>query len=148
MAMSKLNFQKDEGGQVLVELGLAFTVLIMIMAGALELSRAFYADYEVNSAARAGLQWAAVNDAPSSTSSIQTAATNDAPNLIGMTATATEVCQCDSGSTVTCGSGTCASGSVRYYAKVVTSFPYKTLGTYPYIPRPMTLTGVAYMRIQ
>jgi Flp pilus assembly protein TadG len=148
MAMRKLNFQKDESGQALVELGLVFTVLVMIMAGALELSRAFYADYEVNSAARAGLQWAAVNDSPGSTSSIQTAATNDAPNLIGMTATATEVCQCDSGSTVTCGSGTCSSGAVRYYVKVVTSFPFKTLGTYPYIPRPMNLTGVAYMRVQ
>ena len=146
--MRKLNSQKDESGQALVELGLVFTVLVMIMAGALELSRAFYADYEVNSAARAGLQWAAVNDSPGSTSSIQTAATNDAPNLVGMTATATEVCQCDSGSTVTCGSGTCSSGVVRYYVKVVTSFPFKTLGTYPYIPRPMNLTGVAYMRVQ
>jgi Flp pilus assembly protein TadG len=145
--MKKFNFQKDEGGQALVELGLALSVLVMIMAGALELSRAFYADYEVNSAARAGLQWAAVNSSQQ-TSSIQTAATNDAPDLVGMTATASKVCQCDDGSTVSCSSGTCVTGSVRYYTKVVTSFPYKTPGTYPYIPRPMTLTGVAYIRIQ
>jgi Flp pilus assembly protein TadG len=146
--MKRLNFQKDEGGQALVELGLVMTALVMVMAGVLELSRAFYVDYEVNSAARAGLQWAAVNNAPDQASSIQTAATNDAPDLVGITATATEVCQCDNGSSVNCSSGTCTAGSVRYYVKVVTSFPYKTLGAYPYIPRPLNLQGVAMMRIQ
>ena len=134
--MKKFDFGEDQQGQALVELGLVMTILVMLMAGVLELSRVFYADYEVNCAARAGLQWAAVNTSPGNTTSIQSAASNDAPDLVGMTATATEVRQCDNGTTVTCGSGTCASGSVRYYAKVTTSFPFKTLGTYPYIPRP------------
>lgn len=136
-----------QDGQAIIELALVFGILTTIMFGVLELSRAFYASCEVTNAARAGVQYAAVNYSSINLTSIQNAAVADAADLSGVTAVATEYCQCDSGTTVSCAGGTCASGAVRVYVKVVTTGQFNTLGKYPYIPKPINLNGSAILRV-
>jgi len=139
----------NERGSAMVELALSVVVLVMIMTGVIEFGRMFYFASEVANAARAGVQYAVVN--PSSASSLttlQTAATNDAIDMTNLTATATRTCECDSGSAVDCTTGTCVSGSVRTYVKVVATAPFRTIGNYHWIPRPISMSAQATIRVK
>ncbi len=138
--------QRERGSAVL-ELALSVFLLAMILTGVTEFGRVFYVAAEVANAARAGVQWAALNPGhPNDLTSMQTAATNDAVNAT-ITATASEFCECDDGSTATCATGTCTIGSVRTYVKVVATAPFSTVGVYPWIPRPITVTAQATLRV-
>src|ERR1700756_3320722 len=88
---------RDNQGAALVELALTAPLLLFITIGAAELGRIAYAAIEVESAARAGASYGAVNidNALNSSSSIQQAAYNDAPNLTTMTATVGTACVCE-----------------------------------------------------
>lgn len=134
-------------GQATIELAAASTVLTMIMFGTIELSRAFYSSCEVENAARAGVQYAAVFPTTATTTEIQNAALADAANMQGLTVVATQYLQCDNGSTPNFSTGTCASGAVRTYVKVVTTGQFNTVGRYPFIPRPIVLNGSAILRV-
>jgi Flp pilus assembly protein TadG len=132
----------------MLELALSATLLLTVLTGVLELGRVFYVAAEVANAARAGVQWASINPGhPNNLTAIQTAAVNDAVNITSLTATASEFCQCDSGSTVNCTTGTCSSGAVRTYVQVVTSVPFNTIGTYSWIPKPFTVSAKAVLRV-
>lgn len=134
-------------GSSMLELALAIPMLALILAGVTEFGRAFYAAAEVSNAARAGVQFAAINSTNATNyQGMQNAATADAVNLTGMTATASQYCECSNGTATNCSSGTC--GSMRTYVKVVTSLPYATMGTYPGIPNPINITSQATMRVQ
>lgn len=140
---------RASAGQAVVELALCLPLLLLITAGVLDLSRAFYFADAVVGAARAGTEWASVNSSQSGAiTSIQNAALADASNLSGLTATASAACQCDDGTGVSCSSGHCSSGAVRTYVTVSTSYGFQTLGVYPYIARPLTLTGLSRVRVQ
>src|SRR5437868_14140671 len=108
-----------ERGSAMIELALSVVLLLAIMTGVIEFGRMFYSAAEVANAARAGVQWAVVNPGhPNNFTAMQSAATDDSADVTGLTATATETCECDNGSSVNCTSGTCASGSVRTYVTV------------------------------
>ncbi len=78
---------------------------------------------------------------------MQTAATNDAAGISGITATASEYCQCPTGASFACSvSNSCS--DKRVYVKVVTSATFTTLFNYPGIPHTVALTGQAVMREQ
>ena len=147
--MSTLQRKRRERGSAMIELALSVVLLLMILTGVIEFGRMFYFAEEVASAARAGVQYALVNPgSASSLTSLQTAATNDAVDTTGLTATASETCECDSGSAVDCTTGTCVSGSVRTYVKVVAKAPFKTIGTYKWIPRPINVSAQATIRVK
>ena len=76
---------------------------------------------------------------------MKTAATNDASGISGLTATATQYCQCGTGAPTTCPLlGVCT--DPRAYVKVNTSAPFQTLLHYPGLPASLTLTAKAIMR--
>ena len=78
---------------------------------------------------------------------MQNAALNDT-DVSGITATASEFCQCEDGTSVTC-SGSCGSeGNVLIYAKVVTQATYSTIVKWPAIPSSIQINGKAVMRAQ
>ena len=138
----------QERGSAVVELALSFFLLLAVMTGVVEFGRMFYQAAEVANAARAGVQWAVVNPGnPNNLTAMQTAATNDAVNITGLTATPTEFCECDDGSTVDCTSGTCATGSVRTYVQVVATAPYTMLGNYWWMPNSITVGSRAVIRV-
>ena len=134
-------------GSAILELAIAVPLLTLVLAGTMEFGRAFYAAAEVANAARAGVQFAAINPANASNiTGMQQAATNDAVNLSGLTATASKFCECSDGTSVDCTSGSCS--GKRTYVKVVTTAQFQTIGTYPGIPSPFTVGSQATMRVQ
>src|SRR5258708_33454139 len=131
-------------GSAMIELAIAVPLLPLILAGTMEFGRAFYAAAEVSNAARAGVQFAAINPANASNyTGMQQAATNDAVNVSGLTATASKFCECPDGTSADCTSGICS--GKRTYVKVVTSAQFQTVGTYPGIPNPITVNSQATM---
>jgi Flp pilus assembly protein TadG len=147
MNMKVTKRTQRERGNAIIELALSVFLLATVMTGVMEFGRIFYVAAEVANAARAGVQWAALNPGhPNDLTSMQTAATTDAVNVT-VTATASEFCECDDGSVATCATGTCAIGSLRTYVKVVATAPFNTIGTYPWIPKPMTMSAQATLRV-
>jgi Flp pilus assembly protein TadG len=134
-------------GSAILELAIAVPLLTMVLAGTMELGRAYYAAAEVANAARAGVQFAAINPANASNSAgMQQAAKDDAMNVSGLTATASKFCECSDGTSVDCTTGSCS--GKRTYVKVATSVQFQTIGTYPGIPSPFTIGSQATMRVQ
>jgi Flp pilus assembly protein TadG len=137
-----------ERGQSLAEIALTLPVILLTMVGAVEIGRVAYASVEVCTAARAGVQYGALNETnAANTTAMQQAAINDA-NLKGISASASNSCKCSNGSTTSCTSDTCTSGThLEEYVTVTTSYSMNSLFKYPGIPQTYTLSGYATMRV-
>jgi Flp pilus assembly protein TadG len=144
-----------EAGASLVELAFLLPMLSLLLVGTIDLGRLAYMSIEVSSAARAGVQYGQQNGATSAdTAGMQTAAMNDAPDLAGtnngaLSATATYWCQCADGSSVTQGCSIvppCTASHLVNYVKVTTSATFKPWFPYPGIPSSLNLSGKAVMR--
>ena len=135
-------------GQAAVELALALPVLVVLLMIVGEFLRVYYTTIELNNAARAGVQYGLHSPANASNlQGMQQAALNDGSDISGMTAVATEYCQCSDGSSVSCGTaGACS--DERVYVEVDTAAIFYTLTDWPGIPRSIALSGKAIMREQ
>jgi Flp pilus assembly protein TadG len=134
--------------QSTVELALLLPLVALVMVAAADFARVYYMSTALVSAARAGVQYGAQSTtAASDTAGIKQAALNDASNLTGVTATASNFCQCPpSTSHVSC-SSTCSAG-MDMYVQVNTSAAFQTLVNYPGIPSTVTLNESALMRAE
>jgi Flp pilus assembly protein TadG len=141
---------------VIIEFALLFPMMMLMMLGTADFARVFYAGIAVANAARAGVQYGALDPGNAGNfTAMQQAALNDAANqgLTGITAVASNYCGCTgSSSTVTCGSGLCAVGggttTPNGYVRVVVNYTYNTLVNYPGIPHTISLSRTATMRVQ
>jgi|HubBroStandDraft_6_1064221.scaffolds.fasta_scaffold1579800_1 Flp pilus assembly protein TadG len=135
-------------GQSAVELALVVPALVLVLVIAADFSRVFYMSIEAANAARAGVQYGAQSTTKASdTAGMQQAALNDAPNLGALTATASNFCECPpSTSHVTCSSTTCS--GMEMYVQVNTSAQFQTLVHYPGVPSTVTLNESALMRAE
>ena len=162
---------RDTRGAALVELALTAPLLLLITIGGAELGRVAYAAIEVESAARAGASYGAVNidNALNSSSTVQQAAYNDAPNITDMTATVGTACVCEtynsstktasynpSSGTTSCGASAITScttdnatttQSTINYVTVTTQATVPTMFHYPGIPTSFTVNGYSEMRV-
>jgi len=136
-------------GQNLTEIALMLPVLLLTLIGTIEIGRVAYASIEVSTAARAGVAYGSQSEATAgNTSGMETAATNDV-NLTGMTASANYSCKCSNGSSTSCTSSTCTTGTrLEEYVTVTTSYTMDSLFRYPGIPQTFTLSGFATMRVK
>jgi len=132
----------------MVEVAVLAPVLVALLLAAADFSRVYYLSIALNNAARAGVQYGVQSaTTAANTSGMQTAALNDAAGISGITATASEYCQCPTGAAFACSvSNSCS--DKRVYVKVVTSATFTTLFSYPGIPHTVALTGQAVMRQQ
>ncbi|MGC2032927.1 MAG: TadE/TadG family type IV pilus assembly protein [Steroidobacteraceae bacterium] len=131
-----------------MELALSLPLLLMMFLVVVETGRAFYIAISLANAARAGVQYGAQNlSTAGDNAGMQQAAMNDAPGLTGMTATATHFCKCSDGSASTCLSTDCAGSHRLLYTQVLTSAAYKPLITFMGILPSMTVPGKAVMRV-
>lgn len=169
--MLKLRF-RDNRGAALVELALTMPLLLLITIGAAELGRIAYFAIEVESSARAGSSFGAVNiNNAVQTATIEQAALNDAPNLPSMVATASNQCVCETLDTSTnvpsynptSGTVSCTNSAVtapncttvntteaQYvisYVVVSTTATVSTMFHYPGIPSSFTLNGYSETRV-
>jgi len=132
--------------QSTVELALLLPLVALVMVAAADFARVYYMSTALVSAARAGVQYGAQSTtAASDTAGMKQAALNDASNLSGLTAIASNFCECPpSTSHVTCSSTTCS--GMEMYVQVNTSAQFQTLVHYPGIASTVTLNKSALMR--
>src|SRR3984893_4062704 len=135
-------------GQAAVEVALIAPVLVVLLMIVGEFLRIYYTTIELNNAAQAGVQYGIHSPANASDlQGMQQAALNDGSDISGMTAVATEYCECSDGSSVSCGTaGACS--DERVYIEVDTAATFYTLTDWPGIPRSIALSGKAIMREQ
>jgi Flp pilus assembly protein TadG len=136
----------DEHANAIVESALVIPILVLALIAAVDFSRAYYAQIEINSAAQAGANYglANIND----TAGMKSAAVLDAPDVPTLTATATTGCECADGSNPTpiCTTAPTCSTLLVDYIEVDTSAAISTTLPYPGLPSTLTLTGKAHVR--
>jgi Flp pilus assembly protein TadG len=154
---SRFNLRGLQGGQAATEFALLASLLMLALVVAVEIGRLGYLSMTLDDAARAGAQYGAQNiTTDNDLSGMTSAATNDAANITGATwwgsssgfsTTASNYCQCSDGTTVTCGSGSCSTGTPAIYVKVVVQANYHPLINYPGLPSQFTIKEQAVMRV-
>lgn len=147
--MSRL-FRNDTSGVAGIEFAIFIPILLMVTVCTVDLGMAAYDAMQVENAAQAGSEYAAVHgyNVPAISSAI-TAATS----LSGLSAlpAPAEFCGCPSGGSVTaaaCGS-TCSDGSLTgTYVTSSATATYTTMIHYPLLPATFTFVNAATARIQ
>jgi Flp pilus assembly protein TadG len=148
-------------GQSLLEVALLTPMLLALLLGAIELGRYAYISILVGNAARAGAAYGAQNLVLSAdTSGIQTAADNDfqnnGQNTGNLSVNSSTSCGCDSSGTITgaaCSTitnstaGTCGSGHWVVMVSVTASGTFTALFSYPGIPKTLTVSNTATLRV-
>ena len=110
-------FAACKRGASAVEFAMIASFLSIIMLNVVDIAIFMFRKMELTSAVRAGAQYALVHDAPTD-ANIQTVVEN-ATNTTGMTVTIdSNVCGCADGTTITCATGSCASGNIHYYTSI------------------------------
>ena len=153
MKRSRLNsLLRGDSGQNLVEAALVLPFLVLLLAGAVDLGRAYYVYVELKAAAHAGALYG--SQYPGDTNGITAAATSNAKDLSSdATFKVTPIstgCECSDGTTVTPGCSnplpSCGGSSLVNYVSVTTSITYKPLLPWPGIPSTMPLSETVEMR--
>jgi Flp pilus assembly protein TadG len=144
-----------DAGQSLVELALIVPIFALLILGAVEFGQLVYASIEVSDAARAGVAYGAQSAATAADlAGIQNAAINDAPEVPVMTALPVQFCTCSNAVTthVSCASAptTCATQGfhVVNYVQVNTTATITPVIHLPGTGGGFTLYGQAIMRVQ
>jgi Flp pilus assembly protein TadG len=137
-------------GLAAVELALLAPIVALVFICTADLGLGLYQLMEVESAAEAGVQYAALYGFDSN--KISGAVTAAAPGLtINLDPTPSQSCGCPSGTAIsaaTCGSTCPNSEPAGTYVKVSTSSTYNTLIPYPILPSSFPLSATATVRIQ
>jgi Flp pilus assembly protein TadG len=137
-------------GAAIIEFALILPFLALLVVGLCDLGFAAYGSMQVQAAAEAGAQYAALNGwNPTAIATAVTRATG--ASGISATPAPSEVYGCPDGGTLTivASTVTCPSGSPPgLYASISAQLAYVSVLPYPGLPSPLTLTGQAYRRIQ
>ena len=145
-------FLKSNSGQSLIETALSLSLLLVILAAAIDFGRAYYLLVELKSAAHAGAVYG--SQYPTDVTGMNTAAASNATDLANnsFTKTASWGCECDSSQATTAGTNSCTTtpsctgGNLVYYVTVTTGATYSPLLPWPGIPSTMTLSETVQMR--
>lgn len=135
----------DRKGAAAVEFALLMPFILIMLIGLVDFGMGLWTQMQLESAARAGAQYALIDYAD--TSGIQNAVTGSSNLTTAPTPLATTFCECSNGTSVSC-AGTCASGSVRIFVRVTATSSFTPLLSYPGMPNPFTLRGGATIRVQ
>ena len=127
----------DHCGNFAIEFALALPILMLLLVGLLDLGRLSVEKSALLQGAREGAQYGILVQgqaaqfgtmASGDQTAIQTTAQN-ATGIIGATATASNFCECVSGTQVAC-STTCSGGaSIKQYVVVTTNAPFRSVLT-------------------
>lgn len=133
----------SDSGQALVELAVGFSLMMLILLGAVEFGQMAYTSIEVANAAKAGVQYAAQNsNTANDTTGIQNAAKGSASDLTGMTVTSSTFCTCTDGSACDVTVNTnCPGSHVIETVTVNTQYSLTTWFKIPQLGNTITLRG-------
>jgi Flp pilus assembly protein TadG len=125
------------GGQSLVELALILPVLIILMLGAVDFGRVYFAHVSVTNAARNGADYAASGStAAADTAGIRDAAVADTTNLLYSSPT---------NPLVSVATGTDSQG--RLYADVTVNYTFTTIFPWPGLPNAFNVARTVRARV-
>ena len=150
------SFRGCSRGSVAIELALLAPIMAAILLGSIDIGSYIYEKMQLQSAARAGAQYAVQRGGNySDTASITAAALASSTDLdTGATVTTVSFCACADGSETVvdastgCG-GTCTGGeSPALSVRVTVKNTFTPIFPYPGIPNPIVLTGVSSLRVQ
>lgn len=141
-----------DSGQNMVEAALVLPFLVLLLAGAIDLGRAYYVYVELKAAAHAGALYG--SQYPSDSNGITAAAKSNAPDLSSDATFAVSTpslgCECSDHSSINspCSSPlpSCSGSTLVYFVSVTTSITYKPLLPWPGIPSSSTLSETVEMR--
>lgn len=141
-----------ESGQSLIETAFTLSLLLLLLAAAVDFGRAFYMNIEIKGAARAGATYGTTK--PSDTTGMKAAAKAAAGDIgsdTGFSTSASWGCECYSSSTPTIpGPNSCAAppcgANVVYYVSVTASDTYSPILPWPGIPSSLSMSSTATMR--
>jgi Flp pilus assembly protein TadG len=138
---------RGENGTSTLEMSLVAPLLLLLIVGAVDFGRAWYASIEVTSASEAGALYGIEN--PSDFAGMQTATTADASDLSGLSAVATSGCECPDGSAVSpaCTSTPICPDNYVNYVDVTATTTYSFMLPYPGLPSSMTFKSESRLRI-
>jgi Flp pilus assembly protein TadG len=151
----------SQSGQSLLEVALLLPMLLALLLGVIELGRYAYISILVGSAARAGAAYGAQNLVLSvDTAGILAAADNDfqnnGQNIASLTVSSVTSCGCDNSGTITgfacstsanLAAGTCTPGHWVVMVSVTASGTFNSLFNYPGIPKSLTVSNTATLRV-
>jgi Flp pilus assembly protein TadG len=130
-------FLKRSRGQSLVEFGIIVPVLLLLVLGAIDFGRVYFAYVSVTNGARNGAQYAALSpEAAADSDGIREAAVADTSDLLDTSETNPEVAVA---------TGTDSGGGL--YADVTVSYTYSTLFPWPGLPDSIDLSRTVRARV-
>jgi Flp pilus assembly protein TadG len=137
-------------GIAIAEAALVSPLLILMLVAVADFGRVFFQTIALTNAARAGAQFGSFSVANSSnTTGIALAAQQEAADIGAITVSSRQLCQCPSGTTVSCTTGSCgAYGLPQVFLEVTVTKTFTTMIDYPGIPHTMHMTRVAKFRAQ
>ncbi len=145
-----------QSGQSLMEFAIILPLLLVLLAGVIEIGRYTYASILVGNAARAGAAFGAQDHfTAGNPNGIIAAAQNDFQNngqpLANLNVTSSWVCSCDNAGTmgtVDCVSGICPTGTNKVVSLQVTAHgTFTSLFSFPGLPSTLNVTRSAILRI-
>ena len=135
-------------GIATVEFALVAPLLMLLLAAVLDFSMLLRTATCAANAARAGSEYGSRStSAAVDYAGMQAAALNSAPGVAGMTAAATQFCQCSGGSSVSC-TGSCNGGKMLIYVQVTTQATAHTIFNYSPLSFSGLVTSQVSMRAQ
>jgi Flp pilus assembly protein TadG len=152
--MLRLNQRRlatDDDGAALTEIVIVLPLLVLLLIALVEVGR--YGNYMivVGNAARAGVQYGAQNLVTAANlTAMQNSALNDAQGVSGITATASNYCECADGSASTCLPTDCSTSHRIVYVQVLTTGTMPSLTNFSGLPaslKTITVQGKAVMRV-
>ena len=135
-----------ENGSGLVEVALLASMLLLLLAGSVDLGKGCYAAIEVSAAASAGAEYGTQN--LTDTAGMQKAALLNGADLKGMTSVASWGCECSDGSSssASCATTPTCTATTVDYVLVTTSMTYAPSLRFPGIPSSLVLKGSTRLR--
>ena len=160
MMLRKAPRTSSRRGQSTVELALIAPILVLLLVAVADGGRMFFAYFQVIGAARAGAQYGAQSLTTSNDfNGMKSHAVSAAPNLSGLSATATNLCCCPSGTACTTFGSTATTTTYkqscgvkptcnawRKYEVVTATATFSTLLNYPGLPSTMNFSRQCQLR--
>lgn len=138
----------DQGGNSLIETALVLPILLLLLAVAVDVGRAYRASMIVNAAARAGAAYGI--HYPTDTAGMVLAAKTNTSTMMIVTPTATYGCECGDGTkpVASCTTEPSCSSSTNsvYYVNLKATASYKPIVPWPGIPSSLYLSSTVQLR--
>ena len=141
--------RNSQRGSALIELGLLFTLIMLLILGVIDFALVTQQAMVVGEAAFAGAQYGALSGNSMNLTQMQTIAIRSATGISGFTATASVWCACSAGGASVSCSSTCTSyGTPVHYVQVITTATASMLFRFTGIPLTVPLRGACLLRVQ